>query len=161
MMFATAFDQLAARGVQSMDFGITDLRNASLRDFKGRWGGEEQAAHFSATDVRMLPDTLEPGPLLTRTIQRNTGLRRTRHRPQSHTPSSPDWPSQAQKAEPAAGALATTLGPLAEAPGAIALNALQREAIVRWRDERWEALERRAGRMIVRDASALVRASRL
>jgi len=70
MMFATAFDQLAARGVQSMDFGITDLRNASLRDFKGRWGGEEQAAHFSATDVRMLPDTLEPGPLLTRTIQR-------------------------------------------------------------------------------------------
>jgi GNAT acetyltransferase-like protein len=71
LMFATAFDQLAARGVRSMDFGVTDLDNTSLRDFKARWGGEEQPAYFSATDERMLPDTLEPGPLLTKVIQRS------------------------------------------------------------------------------------------
>ncbi len=69
LMFATAFDELAARGVRSMDFGITDLHNESLREFKRRWGGQEQPAHFSATDARLLPDTLEPGRLLTKTIQ--------------------------------------------------------------------------------------------
>ncbi len=70
LMFATAFDLLASRGVRSMDFGVTDLQNTSLREFKARWGGEEQPAYFSATDARMLPDTLEPGPLLTKVIQR-------------------------------------------------------------------------------------------
>ena len=69
LMFTTAFDHIAARGVQSMDFGITDLHNASLREFKARWGGEERPAHFSATDARMLPGTLEPGRLLSKTIQ--------------------------------------------------------------------------------------------
>jgi CelD/BcsL family acetyltransferase involved in cellulose biosynthesis len=69
LMFATAFDRMAARGVKSMDFGITDLHNASLRQFKARWGGEEQPAHFSATDPRVLPTRLEPGRLLTKTIQ--------------------------------------------------------------------------------------------
>lgn len=69
LMLTTAFDQIAARGARSMDFGITDLHNTSLRRFKARWGGEEQPAHFSATDARLLPDTLEPGRLLTRTIQ--------------------------------------------------------------------------------------------
>lgn len=70
LMFATAFDHIAARGVQSLDFGITDLHNTSLRQFKARWGGEERPAHFSATDERVLPETLEPGRLLTKTIQR-------------------------------------------------------------------------------------------
>jgi hypothetical protein len=74
LMFATAFDHIAARGVQSMDFGITDLHNASLRKFKARWGGEEQPAYFSATDAGMLPDTLEPGQLLTTMIQRTPVL---------------------------------------------------------------------------------------
>jgi Acetyltransferase (GNAT) domain len=69
LMFATAFDHLAARGLQSMDFGITDLQNASLRRFKAQWGGEEQPAYFSATHARLLPDTLEPGRVLTATIQ--------------------------------------------------------------------------------------------
>jgi hypothetical protein len=66
---ATALEHIAARGVQSMDFGITDLRNTSLREYKARWGGEEQPAHFSATGAGMLPGTLEPGRLLTKTIQ--------------------------------------------------------------------------------------------
>ena len=69
LMLVSAFDHIAARGVQSMDFGITDLHNTSLRTFKARWGGEEQTAHFSATDTRLLPDTLEPGRLLTLTIK--------------------------------------------------------------------------------------------
>jgi hypothetical protein len=69
LMFASAFDHIAARGMRSMDFGITDLQNMSLRRFKAQWGGEEQPAHFSATDPRLLPDRLEPGRLLTATIQ--------------------------------------------------------------------------------------------
>jgi CelD/BcsL family acetyltransferase involved in cellulose biosynthesis len=74
LMFATAFDELAARGVRTMDFGMTDLANRSLREFKRRWGGEEKAAHYSATDPRLLPDSLEPGRLLTRTIQHSPAL---------------------------------------------------------------------------------------
>jgi hypothetical protein len=69
LMLATAFDHIAARGVHSMDFGITDLCNMSLRKYKARWGGEELPAHFSATDAQLLPDTIEPGPLVTQTIQ--------------------------------------------------------------------------------------------
>jgi CelD/BcsL family acetyltransferase involved in cellulose biosynthesis len=69
LMFATAFDHIAARGVQSMDLGISDLSNTLLREYKSRWGGEEQPAHFSATDAQLLPDTLEPGRLLTQAIQ--------------------------------------------------------------------------------------------
>jgi lipid II:glycine glycyltransferase (peptidoglycan interpeptide bridge formation enzyme) len=69
LMFATAFDHIAARGMHSMDFGITDLCNGPLRTFKTRWGGEELPAHFSATDARVLPSTLEPGALLATTIQ--------------------------------------------------------------------------------------------
>ncbi len=70
LMFATAFDLLAARGVRSLDFGLSALENTGLRKFKSRWGGEELTVCFSATDPRMLPDKLEPGPLLTKTIQR-------------------------------------------------------------------------------------------
>jgi len=69
LMFANAFDHMAARGLKSMDFGITDLNNASLRRFKVQWGGEERPAYFSATNARLLPDRLEPGRLLTATIQ--------------------------------------------------------------------------------------------
>ena len=69
LMFAAAFDYLAACGIRTMDFGISDLHNTGLRKFKARWGGEERPVHFSATDSRMLPDTLEPGPLLTKAIQ--------------------------------------------------------------------------------------------
>ncbi len=74
LMFTTAFDHLAARGVQSMDFGITGQGNVSLRRFKTQWGGEERAAYFSATDARLLPDSIEPGRLLTNTIQRTPVL---------------------------------------------------------------------------------------
>jgi hypothetical protein len=69
MMLATAFDHIAACGVQSMDFGLTDLHNGPLRRFKARWGGEERPAHFSATDAQLLPKTIEPGRLLTQTIR--------------------------------------------------------------------------------------------
>lgn len=69
MMFATAFDHIADRGVHSMDFGITDLDNSSLRAFKARWGGDELPAYYSATDVRLLPQSLEPRRLLAMTIQ--------------------------------------------------------------------------------------------
>lgn len=69
LMLATALDHIAARGVLSMDFGITELRNTSLREYKARWGGEQRPARFSATDARLLPETLEPGRLLTQTIQ--------------------------------------------------------------------------------------------
>jgi hypothetical protein len=68
-MLANAFDHIAARGVKSLDLGTTDVHNTSLRSFKANWGGEERPAYFSATDSRLLPDTLEPGSLLTRTIQ--------------------------------------------------------------------------------------------
>jgi CelD/BcsL family acetyltransferase involved in cellulose biosynthesis len=69
LMLAAAFDELAARGVRSMDFGITDLLNKSLRKYKARWGGEERPAFFSATDAALLPSTVEPGRLLSSTIQ--------------------------------------------------------------------------------------------
>jgi hypothetical protein len=69
LMLATAFDQLAAAGAQTIDLGITDLNNTSLREYKARWGGEEQPAYYSATDVRLLPDTIEPAPLLARAIK--------------------------------------------------------------------------------------------
>lgn len=65
----TVLEHIAALGVQSVDFGITDLQNAGLRQFKSGWGGEEQPAYFSATDARMLPDKLQPGRLLAKTIQ--------------------------------------------------------------------------------------------
>jgi CelD/BcsL family acetyltransferase involved in cellulose biosynthesis len=70
LAFAAALDHIAARGMRSMDFGITDLHNTSLRRYKVHWGGEEQPAYFSATDADLLPDTLEPGRLLTTMIQR-------------------------------------------------------------------------------------------
>jgi hypothetical protein len=66
---ATALEHIAAAGVDSMDFGITDLRNASLREHKARWGGEQRPAHFSATDPRLLPETIQPGRVLTQIIQ--------------------------------------------------------------------------------------------
>jgi hypothetical protein len=74
LAFATALEQLEARGMRSLDFGITDLHNSSLRRYKVHWGGEEQPAYFSATDVRLLPDTLEPGRLVTALIQRSPVL---------------------------------------------------------------------------------------
>ena len=50
------------------------------------------------------------------------------------------------------GALATTLGPLVAEPTATALKTTDRALIARWRDERWSALERRAGSLATRDA---------
>ncbi len=70
LAFATALEEIVNRGAQSMDFGITDLHNTSLRKYKMHWGGEEQPAFFSSTDPSMLPETIEPGPLLTKAIQR-------------------------------------------------------------------------------------------
>ena len=71
LAFATALEHLQERGTQSLDFGITDLHNTSLRRYKVHWGGEEQPAYFSATDAALLPDTLEPGRLVTKAIQRS------------------------------------------------------------------------------------------
>jgi peptidoglycan/xylan/chitin deacetylase (PgdA/CDA1 family) len=51
-------------------------------------------------------------------------------------------------------ALATTIGSLVEAPEATSLKVVDRRNIARWRDELWDALERRAGRVMPRDASA-------
>lgn len=70
LMLASAFDHVSERGVHSMDFGVTDLHNTSLRDYKSRWGGDQRPAHFSATRADLLPDTLEPGRLLTSAVQR-------------------------------------------------------------------------------------------
>jgi hypothetical protein len=69
LTLATGLEHIAARGVRSIDLGITDIGNVTLREYKTKWGGEERPAHFSATDARLLPSTLEPGALLTRTIQ--------------------------------------------------------------------------------------------
>jgi CelD/BcsL family acetyltransferase involved in cellulose biosynthesis len=69
LMFSMAFDRLAERGMRTMDFGLTDLNNTSLREFKQSWGGEETAACFSATDSRLLPKSTEPGRLLTSVIR--------------------------------------------------------------------------------------------
>jgi peptidoglycan/xylan/chitin deacetylase (PgdA/CDA1 family) len=49
------------------------------------------------------------------------------------------------------GALASTIGPLVDEPSATALGAAHRADIARWRDERWSALERRAGALAARD----------
>lgn len=69
LMLASAFDHAAERGARSMDFGVTDLNNTSLRDFKSRWGGDQRPAHFSATRADLLPDSLEPGRLLTAAVR--------------------------------------------------------------------------------------------
>ena len=49
-------------------------------------------------------------------------------------------------------AMATTLGPIVADPDAAALRPGDRALIARWRDERWDALERRAGPLAPRDA---------
>ena len=74
LMFATAFDRLAERGARTMDFGLTDLANASLHEFKATWGGWETTASFSAADPRLLPKSTEPGRLLTAAIRRAPAL---------------------------------------------------------------------------------------
>lgn len=51
-------------------------------------------------------------------------------------------------------ALATTIGPLVEASDASRLDAVERERLARWRDERWAGLERRWTLRIGRQASA-------
>lgn len=70
LALTTAIEQLVCAGMRSLDFGITDLENQSLRQYKRQWGGEEQPAYFSATDARLLPETVEPGRLLSTAIQR-------------------------------------------------------------------------------------------
>jgi peptidoglycan/xylan/chitin deacetylase (PgdA/CDA1 family) len=52
------------------------------------------------------------------------------------------------------GALATTLGSTVEAPGGACLSSFDRGNLKRWRDQRWEALERRVHRMPAREANA-------
>lgn len=69
LMFAAAFDRLAERGMRTMDFGFTDLANSSLREFKRTWGGEEATACYSATDPRVLPQSTEPGRVLSAVIR--------------------------------------------------------------------------------------------
>lgn len=53
------------------------------------------------------------------------------------------------------GALATTIGPLIADPHAMTLESADRTLIARWRDERWVALEARAGSLAARDAGSL------
>jgi peptidoglycan/xylan/chitin deacetylase (PgdA/CDA1 family) len=52
------------------------------------------------------------------------------------------------------GALATTIGPLVEDSTTTAHGAADRSLIAHWRDERWSALEQRAGSLAARDAAA-------
>ncbi len=49
------------------------------------------------------------------------------------------------------GALATTIGPLVREPTATGLGSTDRALIAQWRDERWAALEHRAGPLARRD----------
>lgn len=49
------------------------------------------------------------------------------------------------------GALARTTGSLVEEPGASSLGASDRAELARWRDQRWDALEQRAGALAARD----------
>lgn len=58
------------------------------------------------------------------------------------------------KARSAPDALASTVGSVLAAPEAGELSAVERGNLERWRDERWEALERRTGLTMSRDASA-------
>jgi peptidoglycan/xylan/chitin deacetylase (PgdA/CDA1 family) len=55
----------------------------------------------------------------------------------------------------ARGALATTIGSLAESAQAAPLPIDQRHKLEGWRDERWQALEKRTGRLSTRDPNAL------
>lgn len=71
LLLAAAIERLNELGLRSLDFGITDLRNESLCRFKRQWGSEERPAYFSATDSALLPRTIEPGRLLSKTIQRS------------------------------------------------------------------------------------------
>lgn len=70
LLLVTAIAHLRELGISWLDFGITDLRNTSLARFKRQWGCEEHPAFFSATDARLLPKSIEPGRLLSATIQR-------------------------------------------------------------------------------------------
>jgi hypothetical protein len=70
LALVTAIEHLSAKGMGSLDFGLTDLRNHTLAQYKRQWGGEEQPAYFSATHANLLPDTVEPGRLLSATLQR-------------------------------------------------------------------------------------------
>jgi hypothetical protein len=70
LMLACAYDELAARGMRTLSFGVTDSANRTLREFKARWGGEESTVHYSSTDARALPHRLEPGRLLGEAIRR-------------------------------------------------------------------------------------------
>ena len=58
-----------------------------------------------------------------------------------------------QAVRPRDGALAATIGPLLDEPDAGALTDADRSRIEYWRGQRWEALERRAGKLAVRDAA--------
>lgn len=69
LMLASAYDELASRGIRMLSFGVTASSNRSLREFKSRWGGEEHTAYHSSTDPRLLPTSLEPGSLLSRAIR--------------------------------------------------------------------------------------------
>ncbi len=74
LLIAEAVRRLHALGQRSLDFGITDLHNESLCRFKSQWGSEERPAYFSATDAALLPETIEPGRLLSTTIQRSPSV---------------------------------------------------------------------------------------
>lgn len=70
LMYAHAFEVLAARGIRTLDFGVSDLRNEGLRSFKAHWGGQELPVYYSATDERLLPDSLETGHMVAEAIRR-------------------------------------------------------------------------------------------
>ncbi len=63
-------------------------------------------------------------------------------------------PTATKEGQSIPGALAATIGSLVAAPEAATLAAVDRRNMEGWRDECWEALERRVEHMPVRDASA-------
>jgi len=55
--------------------------------------------------------------------------------------------------DPSRGALASTIGPLVDEPTASVLAATDRALVEHWRDERWSALEQRAGSLAPRETA--------
>ena len=152
LMFSTAFDRLAERGARTMDFGLTDLANDSLREVQGFMG--RRADKGLLFGYRSPPSTHEHRA---RSATHNHDSAYTcSNRPRDWCPRvSVHGVSEAgnQHGGCPRGALATTLGTLSFAPEALSLSDAERRELSRWRDDRWAGLEQRAGRLADRDAS--------
>lgn len=69
-VFMTGFEDVHRRGVRTVDFGVSDIRNEGLHTFKARWGAVAHPVYYSATDSSLLPSTIEPGPIVTAAVKR-------------------------------------------------------------------------------------------